>query len=597
MLQRNMQLGEHNKKRKSKRLVSIPFLISSALAGAFGFYLGNNIGLHTGLHHGHQQCLSEKTSEIENLKVEGNRLRREIASIRKMAEEKGISDNVIDTARKRANTPRFPKGLSKIASGSVLVDRDDFASIFDMGVPLDKSLEENSQVLLLYNRQNAMPKNQTLLNEGKLTGEIPIAKSALEATENCDFLNVVLTNVNAKRAQCIAIMGQYESFHIQKFMRLTEVVKEPLSRSNPLRLVSRGAQDNGRLSTKPPLKSHTLDYWRLLVPYLAKLPQVLERLDLVAKEVAGSLNTIIVMVCNHGQSELLLNFVCSAKARNLSLKQVLLFATDIETKELAESIGITVFFDDETFGSMPKAPAYVYADPNFTKMMMAKVYCVQLLAMLDYDFLFQDVDLIWFRNPLEIFHNTSHPWHNFDVYFQDDGNHALFYSPYSANTGFYYVRQNDRTRYFFNSLLLAGDLIAGTHSHQIALIALLNEHASLYGLKTKILSRDGDDFPGGYHYHNRKAWMRGFFKNEYDPYIFHMSWTSSKINKRKFMEQVGFWYLNERCIGKTLNEIGGNANTCCLAEPNVVCHYRDKPSVIPCKDSRPIDKDKPSFWD
>jgi hypothetical protein len=28
----------------------------------------------------------------------------------------------------------------------------------------------------------------------------------------------------------------------------------------------------------------------------------------------------------------------------------------------------------------------------------------------------------------------------------------------------------------------------------------------------------------------------------------------------------------------------------------VICHYRDKPSKIPCNDSPAIDKGKPSFW-
>ena len=51
------------------------------------------------------------------------------------------------------------------------------------------------------------------------------------------------------------------------------------------------------------------------------------------------------MVCNHGQSELLMNFVCSAKSRNLDLGSVLVFATDEETKELAEGLGLAAFFD------------------------------------------------------------------------------------------------------------------------------------------------------------------------------------------------------------------------------------------------------------
>lgn len=51
------------------------------------------------------------------------------------------------------------------------------------------------------------------------------------------------------------------------------------------------------------------------------------------------------MVCNHGQSELLMNFVCSANARNLDLSTVLVFATDEETKDIAEGLGLAAFFD------------------------------------------------------------------------------------------------------------------------------------------------------------------------------------------------------------------------------------------------------------
>lgn len=171
--------------------------------------------------------------------------------------------------------------------------------------------------------------------------------------------------------------------------------------------------------------------------------------------------------------------------------------------------------------------------------MMAKVWCVQMTLMLGHDVLFQDVDVVWYRDPLEFFQNSSHHWHNFDIYFQDDGNHALFYAPYSSNTGFvschcretvvnrvhshsnillvvpvniqYFVRNNPKTIYFFNSLLVAGDLVLSTHSHQVALVSLLNEHASMYNLKVKTLPRDGDEFPGGYHFHYRKQYMKDLF--------------------------------------------------------------------------------------
>lgn len=140
--------------------------------------------------------------------------------------------------------------------------------------------------------------------------------------------------------------------------------------------------------------------------------------------------------------------------------------------------------------------------------------------MLGYNFLFQDVDIVWFRNPLEYFHNNVIT-DNFDIIFQDDGGHSVRYAPYSANSGFYYVRHNDRTQHFLTALLMSGDLVLKSDSHQQAMIAVLNEHASLYGLKVKVISRDNEEFPGGYHWNQVTGkYMHAFFRKEVHPYIF-----------------------------------------------------------------------------
>ena len=63
---------------------------------------------------------------------------------------------------------------------------------------------------------------------------------------------------------------------------------------------------------------------------------------------------------------------------------------------------------------------------------------------------------------------------------------------------------------------------------------------------------------------------------------------------------MGMWHMKEECTGtEALTKLYSDqtpVSSCCLAEPSVSCHYRDKPSIIPCKDSPPIDKGRPSFW-
>ena len=105
--------------------------------------------------------------------------------------------------------------------------------------------------------------------------------------------------------------------------------------------------------------------------------------------------------------------------------------------------------------------------------------------------------------------------------------------------------------------------------------------------------------------------MRRFFAGTIKPYIFHMSWTFNKDNKILYWQQMGEWYVQEKCVHKKVPDILGIAastsdvtepqqeqfiSTCCSKEPIITCHYRDKPSVIPCKDSPPIDAGRPSFW-
>jgi len=216
--------------------------------------------------------------------------------------------------------------------------------------------------------------------------------------------------------------------------------------------------------------------------------------------------------------------------------------------------------------------------------------------------------LVWYKNPLTIFHDENDPLYAFDMLFQDDGARSLRYAPYSANTGFYYVRNNNKTKFLFRSLLYLGDMVLSMTSHQQALGALLDEHSSLTGLRVKTLP--AADFPGGYHYHRKKEIdsMKDIVRGKHVPYLLHMSWTTNKKNKLVFLQQMGLWYVNDKCIsgggvevanGLSHNDSEGDLESaCCSAEPVIKCHYRDKPSVEQCKDSSAptIDKDAKSFW-
>jgi hypothetical protein len=218
----------------------------------------------------------------------------------------------------------------------------DFFHQLDIGVPMDIPNDGDSDVLLLYSTKKTLPPGYDKVATADSTTNVP-AIDMQHAVQNCDYVNVVLTDHSTSRHQCVAIVPQYESYHIQKWMR---VGTEGLDSSQPLKLVGRGFQSNGRNNFDPPRKIDIKKNWEMLSQYFTAFPDVMAELKPLVEKVATPGRTVTVMVCNFGQSELLANFACSARARNIDVSSVLVFATDPETKEVAEGLGLTAFYDE-----------------------------------------------------------------------------------------------------------------------------------------------------------------------------------------------------------------------------------------------------------
>ena len=349
---------------------------------------------------------------------------------------------------------RFPSTVSKFATGIALVGKNDFLELFDYGIPkppskrIDESDPGKDHVLLLYGHTKALPNvnadRVVYHSDGEGGGEDssttqPPQMSAADATINCNGLNVIFTETHdSELHQCTAIVGNYESYHIQRWLRMNPVTYNKLDPSYPLTPVGRGLQTNGQDKFAAPEDKFALQNQAMLETYFDRLQDTLKKLEPMAKSCAGNDNTVIVMVCNTGQSDLLINFICSARARGFGdvvNSKVLVFATDEGVLQIAQGLGLNVFYDEEIFKDMPEHEAQIYGDRTFTQMMYAKVVTVQLINRMGYDVLFQDVDLVWYQNPLTYFHDKSNPNYSFDILFQDDGARTTRYAPYSANTG------------------------------------------------------------------------------------------------------------------------------------------------------------------
>jgi len=272
---------------------------------------------------------------------------------------------VKETPSASQSTFSFPSTMSRYLVGMARTEKMDFVENLDLGVPVDdpasnaQTGKKEKDVLLLYQKASALPTNYNSDNHSDEDGSVPMF-STQEALENCDFVNVILTDHSAGRNQCWAMVPQYESYHVQKWMRIKP--GQEMNSNDPLQMVGRGTKTNGFNDFDPPKRKHIDKGMEMLQNYFKNLESSLAELKPLVEKVATRKNTVTVMVVNFGQSELLVNHICASKSRGLDTSSILVFATDVESKELATELGLTVFYDEPNFGFMPKEAAGRYGD-------------------------------------------------------------------------------------------------------------------------------------------------------------------------------------------------------------------------------------------
>jgi Nucleotide-diphospho-sugar transferase len=542
-------------------------------------------------------------AKISEVKRENQKLLDQIAELNARVSARPIDRRVKEPQLLARSEPfRLPYSIGDYAVQMVTLPKEDLLDHLNYKIPVDGS---RNKVLLIYSSSRALP-NATSI-------ELPPFShmdSSEEALQNCAFVNVIFTS-NHEINQCVALVPQSESHHIHKFARVDprradDEGPNKVDLSLPLVPVSRNIRDDGENVNGLPTLGSLSKSWDILSSYFRRLPAALKNLEPILRRIAVN-NTVVVMVTNFGQSELLLNFFCSAKARNLDVSNAIVVALDEKTRDLATRLGYNLFYDEVLFSHVPSQASAIYASETFGLAVMAKVQAAHMVNLLGFDLVFQDVDTIWYKNPLPFFLNATGPYASHDVVFQDDGSRSRRFMTYFANSGFYFMKANPRTRAFLNRWASSAELIVHYCSDQATLHTILDESRSLFGLKIAVVSREEYKFLSGYHFHiedPKNNPIQRMMVDQYQersganssgaqirPYTLHMSYTSNKTFKVKFFRQLGEWRVEQHFIQPNSTEVLTSPKTqayCIMEPPDSECFYRNLPSKVPCHDSPPL---------
>lgn len=142
--------------------------------------------------------------------------------------------------------------------------------------------------------------------------------------------------------------------------------------------------------------------------------------------------------------------------------------------------------------------------------------------------------MVWFRDPLEYLQSRA-----VDTVFMDDGARTIRFTPYFANSGFYFLKHNARTQQLMERMLKSASELAYTHSHQSTFTRYLTEAQHLCNLDIDILSVR--DFPSGDQYHNDKPYIKAIAEGREHPFVFHMSFTATRGDKVRYFRDINMW--------------------------------------------------------
>jgi len=243
---------------------------------------------------------------------------------------------------------------------------------------------------------------------------------------------------------------------------------------------------------------------------------------------------VLVMTMNQGHADLFANWVASCDAHSIEVRSwTVVFPLDDGAAARAEALGFAVYHDGISYGNHPTAAAKCYGNEEFAGLMFPKTAVVQDLLNLGYNVLYQDVDMIWWRDPLEIL------WHprrrHLDAQFMYDGP-SWDYHPLHVNTGFFLLRNGEQARTLWRQVCQRFDEIVWHRSQQKIVNPLLVIRY-FRGLKLDVLPEE--HFANGHLFSEKSV-----EKLPPDPCVIHCSWTTDLEHKLQKLRFADLWYLD-----------------------------------------------------
>jgi hypothetical protein len=240
---------------------------------------------------------------------------------------------------------------------------------------------------------------------------------------------------------------------------------------------------------------------------------------------------LIVMICCRNHFRFLKLWLESCDKNKIPVRdRTLVFTLDDEAESQTKLLGLESYnFDATRYESGGQSDNF--GDPNFSSAMFYKNAAICESLKLGANLLFQDVDLIWLKDPLPYLTKSNL---ESDVQIMFDGRNPWHY-PYYANSGFIYIRNCNASNAVFETAFLNTSNIFQCGGHQSPLNRILHHFVVHNVLSLKILPEA--IFLNGHLFNLERGVLENAGDWQNDGLVVHYSWTGNCEEKTKKLEK------------------------------------------------------------
>ena len=246
---------------------------------------------------------------------------------------------------------------------------------------------------------------------------------------------------------------------------------------------------------------------------------------------------ITITTFNEGFIQLFENWAASCDRSKISVRDsTIIFPMDKPSNERALSLGFHTWYREGAYGPIPQTAASNYGDRTFILCMFTKNAIVEAMLPFDRDILFQDIDMVWNKDPRAFLERQARE-KQIDFQFMYDGYNPRF-QPLYYNSGFFYIKANDFTRAVWKVVFNHYDKVIYYRSQQAPINIIMNTYRER-GLVTVRMREDlfvnGHATPIEAHKLAPELAQAA--------YVVHCSWTQNLEKKIDKLKLYNLWFL------------------------------------------------------